>query len=330
MPVINSVSELSRREFVALGVGTFVVATIPFARSHRGRLIRRTMPAMGTIAEFAVVHRDPRRAHLAIDAAMAELARIEDLMTRFRASSEVGRANLLATLEPVRIGAETAFVVNAALRWADATDGNYDPAIGSAVALWDVTHRLQPPPEIAVDRYRSRQLHRKVEVGESRGAPVIQYHDRDVSMDLGSIAKGYGVDRAVAVLRDNGITQGIVSVGGDLYALGNYVDGTPWRVGIQDPSNASATIETFEVSDAGVATSGTYIRHFIYRGHNYHHLIDPSTGAPRVTPIQSFTVRADSCMHADVASTAGYGLGDAAANALFARTAPGTTVVRIA
>ena len=330
MSVNESGRTVSRRDFVALGMGAFVVATVPLARSRRARVVRRSMPVMGTIAHFAVVEGDARHAHFAIDAAMRELQRVEDVMTRFRASSEVGRANALASVRPVAIGAETALVVGASLRWADLTGGAYDPALGSAVALWDVLHRHVPPPDDAVSRFRNRQLHKQVEIGSSKGATVLVYHDRDVSIDLGSIAKGYGVDRATAVLRDHGIRDAIVCAGGDLYALGTYPDGTPWRVGIQDPSNEHGTIGTIEVSDAAIATSGTYMRHFTYHGHNYHHLLDPATAFPRETRVQSITVRSDSCMHADVASTAAFGMAEREANALYARCAPGTSVVRIA
>ena len=84
----------SRREFVAFGLGAFVVAALPLVERRRGRVVRRTMPVMGTIATFVVVHRDEREAHAAIDAAMDELRRVERIMTRFTTTSEIGQANL--------------------------------------------------------------------------------------------------------------------------------------------------------------------------------------------------------------------------------------------
>lgn len=322
--------QLSRREFLAIGTGAFVVAALPLAASRRDRITRRTMPVMGTIAEFAVVHNNPARAHLAIDAAMAELTRIEEMMTRFRMSSDIGRANEFAGRRAIVVTAETAFVVNAALRWASATSGRYDPAIGGAIALWDVTHREVPPEAGDIARFSKRDLYAKVEVGTRKGAPVLVYHDQEVRLDLGSIAKGYAVDRAASVLRDHGMRGGLISVGGDLFAIGGSADGSPWRLGIQDPTDPARMIDTIEVTEGAVATSGTYIQHFIYRGRDYHHLLDPSTGSPRETQIRSFTVRSDTCMHADVAATAAYGLDVADARSLFARYSPDTQVVRIA
>jgi thiamine biosynthesis lipoprotein len=320
----------SRREFVAFGLGAFAVAAFPLVERRRGRVVRRTMPVMGTIATFAVVHRDERAAHAAIDAGMEELRRIERTMTRFTSTSEIGQANLAAARGPVVLGRETAYVVNEALRWADATDGAYDPAIGGAVALWDINHRHEPPPSERVARLAGRALHRTVEVDTHRGVPVVLYRDDAAQLDLGSIAKGYGVDRAVVALRKHGVESGIVEAGGDLYALGTAPGGDPWRVGIQDPDDDRALIGTVDVADAAVATSGTYRQFFRYRGRRYHHLLDPATGAPRATAVESLTIMADRCVHADVAATALFGMPADRAARVLTRYAPGGSVVRMA
>src|SRR5512147_3105155 len=103
-------AEIGRREFVGLGLGAFVVASIPIARHRPVGVVRRTTPVMGTIAQFAVVHRDPQRAHAAIDAAIDELLWVERTMTRFTDTSDVGRANRLAARDGVLVTAETALV----------------------------------------------------------------------------------------------------------------------------------------------------------------------------------------------------------------------------
>ena len=143
---------------------------------------------MGTIAEFAVVHRDARRAEVAIDAAVDELRWVERTMTRFDDGSDIGRANRFAARGSVVITAETALVVTEALRWAEATNGMYDPAAGKIVKLWDVNHRHEPPPVASLAPLAGRRLHRAVEVGVFRDDHVLRYHDRDVSLDLGAIA----------------------------------------------------------------------------------------------------------------------------------------------
>ena len=319
-----------RRDFLALGLGAFVFGVLPFTSRRRERVTRRTLPVMGTIAEIAVVHADPRRAHSAIDDAMAELRRVERTMSRFTTTSDVGRANAHAARVPVPIGEPTAVVVAEALRWAEATDGAFDPAIGRAVRLWDVAHRHEPPPTADVHEYAHRHLYTLVEPDRRAGEPRLFFHDPDVALDLGGIAKGYGVDRAVDALRRAGITRALVNVGGDLYALGRSLDDEPWQVGIQDPGDAGSTIGTVEVADEAVATSGTYAQFFRHEGRRYHHLLDPETAAPRETLVRSLTVKADSCMHADVAATALFGMAREKAARLLAACAPGGELVRTA
>ena len=321
----------SRREFVALGIGAFVVASAPGLIRPKRRLIRRRVPVMGTVAEIGVVHRDQRFAQGAIGAAIAELRAVERTMTRFDDGSEVGRANLEAARSAVPVSDATAEVVAAALTWAEASDGRFDPTLGRAAALWDVGHRSAPPEAAELASLRASRkvedgptaagmagLYRSLELGRAGGEPVVVYHDDAVQLDLGGIAKGYGVDRAARALREWGITDALVNVGGDLYALGVSEDGDAWEVGVRDPDDAEELAATFRISDRAVATSGDYEQYFEHGGRRYHHLLDPRTGEPRQTTVRSVTVAADHCITADAAGTATFGQHPDAARRLIA------------
>ena len=320
---------IGRREFVGLGLGAFVAAAIPLAARRPAGVVRRSMPVMGTVAQFAVVHRDPAAAHAAIDAAAAELLWVDRTMTRFTDSSDVGRANRQAARAGVLVTAETAFVTEAALEWADALDGRYDPAVGAVCALWDVRNRHEPPAEERVAELAGRRFHRTVEVGTSRGGHAIRFHGEGAQLDLGSAAKGYAVDRAVDALRRRGIEKALVVAGGDLYALGTGPDGEPWEIGIQSPTDGHSLAGRLRLADRAVATSGTYRQFFRHRGRRYHHLMDPAIARPRETPMQSLTVVADSVLHADVATTALFGLDEATIAATLARRLPGAELARV-
>jgi FAD:protein FMN transferase len=298
----------TRRQVLLLGAGAFVVGMAPFLGRRRSRLHRRSVPCMGTVAEIGVVHPDTGYAHAAMEAAMAELRRVERTMTRFRNDSEVGQVNLGAGTEAVPVSTETGHVVGEALHWARVSDGAFDPCLGRAVALWAVGKRDEPPPRDRVRDLAGRHFWDSVEVGRWRGRPAIRLHDRDAALDLGGIAKGFGVDRAVAALRSWGITRGLVNVGGDLYAMGTAPDHGLWRVGIRDPDNPRALRETLEVEEAAVATSGDYQEFFEHEGIRYHHLLDPATAAPVRSPARSLTVVAGDCMTADAAATAAFGM----------------------
>ncbi|MBI2406895.1 MAG: FAD:protein FMN transferase [Gemmatimonadetes bacterium] len=319
-----------RREFLALGTGAFALAALPIALRRHVSVARRTVPVMGTIAELTVVHRDEAVAQGALEAALAELRWVETTMTRFSPTSDIGRANLGAAREGVVVSAETAKLVERALRWSSAAAGRFDPALGAASELWDVTNRHEPPPADQVARYANRSFWRHVDLSVGSGQGVLRYTDADVHVDLGGIGKGYSIDRAVQALRDRGIEHAIVNLGGDLYALGESPEGGAWRVGIKSPDDERQVARTFEVSNRAVATSGDYERFFRYRGTRYHHLMDPETAAPRRTNVRSVTVLADRCVDAEPCAVSTFGLSQDRALA-FARTQlAGAEVITIA
>jgi thiamine biosynthesis lipoprotein len=298
----------TRRDIVTLGIGAFVVAFAPLAARRTRRVVRRTIPMMGTIADVMVVTSRPDQARLAIDAAMAELAAVERGMSRFHADSDLGRANAEAARQPVGVSPATAGVIARALQWATWSDGAFDPAIGRVVELWDVTHRHAPPPPTLTARLAGRRLHRAVEVGLEGGRPALFYTSDDVHLDLGGIAKGYGVDRAADALRAQRMNDALINVGGDLVALGCAADGNPWRVGVRSAEYLHSLTTSIDAVDCALATSGDYEQFFRHRGVKYHHLMDPVTAAPGRGPRHSVTVRADRCIDADAGATAVFGM----------------------
>ena len=320
---------VSRREFVGLGLGAFVAASIPLSRRQPAGLVQRSIPVMGTVARFAVVHHDAAQAQLAIDAAIDELLHVERVMTRFTDTSDVGRANLLAATDAVPVTRETALVTAESLRWADVLDGRYDPALGAVTRLWNVKDRHEPPDDDAISVLAGRGFHRMVEVGATGGTQVLRFHGKGPKLDLGSIAKGFGVDQAVRALRQNGIDNALVVAGGDLYALGTAPDGEPWSIGIQSPSDMREIVGTLRLENRAVATSGTYRQFFRHRGHRYHHIMDPVTARPRETAMQSLTIIADRVMHADAATTALYGMNEGDIQRHLVKQLPGAELARV-
>jgi FAD:protein FMN transferase len=308
----------SRRDVLFLGIGG-LAAAVPFARRAPLALVRRNVLVMGTVAEFAVAHRDPAAAHAAIDAAVAALRDVDETMSRFKPTSDVGRANHGATRRAVPVRVETAEVLAESLRWAAESEGAFDPCLGGAVALWDVGHRTQPPPAAECRRFANRQLYRALELGHHGGQTVVRLHDEEARIDLGGIAKGYGVDRAVAALRAHGVENALVGAGGDLYALGRSPAGEPWTVGIQSPDDPAQLALSMRLEDAAIATSGDYRQYFDHGDRRYHHLLDPVTGEPRHTPTRSVSVIAGTCMAADAGATVAFGLGAKPAAGVLAR-----------
>lgn len=328
-------SRLSRRRFVSIGAGAFVVAALPGLPGlprlalGRERLVRRSVPVMGTIADLMVVDVDEARAHAAIDAAIRELQWVDATMSHFSATSDVGRANLAATDDAVTITEATATVIEESLRWARVSDGRFDPCLGRATALWTAEGRRMPPADAEVKRLTVEGAYLDLDLDRDRGRHTVRFRSEGLAIDLGGIAKGYGVDRAVEALRRAGVANALVNAGGDLYALGRSEDG-PWKVGVRDPFDPARLTAALEMSDRGVATSGDYFRYFDHAGRRYHHLLDPATGEPRRSRQHSVTIAAATCMAADAAATTVFGLEEHTARRLLDRTDPDVRVVHSA
>jgi thiamine biosynthesis lipoprotein len=316
----------NRRDFLTLGVGALAVATLPRALRRKDRLVRRTVPLMGTYAEIAVRHRDEAWAQRGIDAALAELRRVDRTMSSFKADSDVGRLNALAGREPAAVSEDCAEVLVAALGWAEASDGRFDPCLGKLVDLWHVETRTAPPTDAEVTAAGRGSHFRSLEVDRGGSIPRAVLAERNVAVDLGGIAVGYAVDLATRSLREQGIFNAIVNVGGDLAAMGTDADDEPWSVGVRSPEHVSEMVTTLRVSDRAVTTSGDYFKYFQYGGRRYHHLLDPVTGEPRRTSMHSLTIEAPTCIDADAGATALYGLDRPTADRILAARAPGARV----
>jgi thiamine biosynthesis lipoprotein len=311
-----STAPVDRRTFLALGAGALGVAAAPSWLRPRERLVRLTVPVMGTIGELAIPARSEPVARQALHAAAAELRRIEGLMTRFQPHSDVGRFNAAPNGTTIEISYETAEVVRASLEWAEASGGAFDPTLERLTALWDPSHVLEPPDEGSVrGAVAETGGWRALDSGfPSRTAMAAEGRPSLVrapgaSLDLGGIAKGYGVDQAARVLREHGVFRGLVNVGGDLVALGDGPGGRPWRIGVRDPRGHEGTIQTLDITDAAVATSGDYLRFFEHDGERYHHILDPRTGSPVRSRIRTVTVVAADAMTADASATVAFAMG---------------------
>lgn len=318
---------LTRRRLLTLGGGVFVVALVPQALRHQRQLVTRTIPVMGTVAEVLVVHHDRAEAEAAIDLAFERLRWVDATMSRFQAESDVGRVNLGAWRDAVPVHPATAAVIGEALRWAELSEGAYDPGVARLVEAWDVTHRTQPPAREAFQRLAGRRFHRGIGLDRWQGRPVVRFDSPDIGLDLGGIAKGYAVDAAIGVLESVGIRDAVVNAGGDLRAIGRSADGDWWRVGVRDPAAPARISSEIEVVDQAIATSGDYLQGFDYGGRRYHHILDPATGEPREAAVHSVTVRAQTCLAADAGATAVFGVPLDQARAMLRGSAPELEVV---
>lgn len=271
-------------------------------------IVRRSHHAMGTLVVITAWTTDPSKAQAAFKAAFDELDRLEAVLTVWRKDSDVTRVNARAGKGPVKVSEDTIRVVKKALELSKITDGKFDVTFGALSGLWKFDHDQDdkiPDPE-EVKRRLPFIGYEHIVVDEAE--QTIALDKEGVSIHLGGIGKGYGVDRAVEILKAHGLRDFMVQAGGDLYVSGKRGE-RPWRVGIRDPRGPrDAFFAAAEVTDATFSTSGDYERFFIEDGVRYHHILDPDLGRP-ARGTRSVTIMAPDAMTADALSTGVFILG---------------------
>ena len=259
---------------------------------------------MGTAVRVELWHQDETAGRAAIDAVMTEMRRIDRLMSTYKADSELSRVNREAAKRPVAVTKELFDLVSRSLEVSEMTGGAFDITYASAGHLYNYRHKIKPSAE-ALGEALPTIDYRYVILNKSDTSIAFQ-HD-GVRVDLGGIAKGHAVDRAIGLLQARGIKQAIVSAGGDSRIVGDR-QGRPWMVGVRDPRREKEMAAILPLSDTAVSTSGDYERYFELDGVRYHHIISPASGRP-ATGVRSVTVVGQDSTTMDALSTSVFVMG---------------------
>jgi thiamine biosynthesis lipoprotein len=262
-------------------------------------LRERKLGVMGTDLEIKVLGTEVALLDEAIEAAIVEIRRVEDLMTDWRPSPLMD-LNAAAGQGPVEVQPELAALISRGLQFGELTGGAFDITYAGAGKLWDFKRRPPLVPDEETVRAALENVgYARVTVDLEKSTVELP---EGMRLGLGGIAKGYGVDRAMAVLLEHGIEHAMVSAGGDLKVLGRKL-GKPWEIAIRHPRDRQRVLALLPVSNTCVMTSGDYERFFEHEGKRYHHILDPRTGYP-ATGCMSATVIAQDAANADSLATA--------------------------
>lgn len=278
---------------------------------------------MGTTWEITISGVDAsneERARTAVDAALNEVDRLENVLSEWRPDTEISRVNAQAGIAPVRIGPDLLACVKASLEVSRWSDGAFDISWAALRGLWDFSAQSQhiPPTEAAIREKLPLWNYRNIVLDEA--ASTLYLRQRGMAIGLGGVAKGYGLDHAADILVRAGFNDFIMSSGGQVLAHGHRGP-RAWRVGIRHPRR-DTYFAFLEVPNGGsISTSGDYEHTFEHDGTTYHHIIDPHTGFPSRASA-SVTLFAPTGLAADAVDTAAFILGPARAIPLLA-SAPG-------
>ncbi|MDR0663553.1 MAG: FAD:protein FMN transferase [Spirochaetaceae bacterium] len=237
------------------------------------------------------------------------LREIEGRMSVTLPGTELGNINANAGIEPVAVHPDVFEVIELAVLYAELSGGAFDPTVGPLVSLWGIggDHPRLPSQE-EIEAVLPLVNWRDIELDRERLTVFLK--KPGMALDLGAIAKGYAADEAWRILKKNRIQRALIDLGGNILVYGEKRDGSPWRVGIQDPLDSrGAYIGIVEIRDQTVVTSGVYERFFETGGTRYHHILSPDYGYPVRNGLLSVSIVTSRSVDADALSTSAFVLG---------------------
>lgn len=236
--------------------------------------------------------------------AVAEIQRLDNLLSIGKEDSEISKLNKSGS---AALSDDTAVMVAKALDLYKSTGGAFDITVLPLMELWGfTTQEYYVPTEDEIQSTLQRVGADKLTWDES--TQTLTLGDKQ-EIDLGGIAKGFTSSRIMEIFKQDGVTCGMVSLGGNVHLLGTKQDGSAWRVGIQDPDNTDDMLGVLQANDCAVITSGAYERNFEKDGVTYHHIIDPATGKPSNSGLTSVTIVSKDGTLADGLSTSLFVMG---------------------
>lgn len=260
-------------------LGAVLLAAALAACAPRAEVFHHQAFVFGTLVDVSVYGSDAAQAEAASAAVLAEFDRLHRAYHAWEPSELTALNDAIARGETATVSDELAAMLLDAQRIAATGDELFDPALGGLIALWGfhsdtfVPHRPDPARLQALLAAHPRMS--DLVIDGSR----VSSRNPAVQLDLGGYAKGYALDRAVAILKAQGVTSALINIGGNVMAIGKKGD-LPWRIGIQHPRRPGplATLPLYD--GEAVGTSGDYQRYFELDGVRYSHLLDPRSGEP--------------------------------------------------
>lgn len=257
--------------------------TIELEDAVAGESVSQDVFAMDT---YMTVTAFGSHAEEAVDQAVAEINRLDTLLSTGSADSEVSKIN--QGLE-TNLSEDTTYLLSRSLELYDSTDHVFNIAVYPLMEAWGFTSgNYRVPDQSTLDDLLTYTDVSKINFNQK--AASVDFDMEGMKVDLGGIAKGYTSTRIMDIYKACGVTSGLVNLGGNVQVLGAKTDGSAWRIGIQDPQDSESYLGALSIVDKAVITSGGYERYFEQDGKTYHHIIDPATGYPAENGLISVTI----------------------------------------
>ena len=257
---------------------------------------------MGNRFEISVVAKDADWGNRAIDKGIAEIQRLEKLLTTFSDDSQTQLINANAGIRPVVVDKDVFGLISRSIRISELTQGSFDLTYGSIdKSLWnfDLNMKSLPPRDVAKTMVRLVN-YKNIILNQEENSVFLK--EKGMRIGFGGIGKGYAAEMAKKVIQEYGVESGIVNASGDLTTWGKQPGNLDWTIGIADPDTKNLPFSYLKIGNMAVATSGNYEKYVTIDGRKYSHTINPKTGLP-VTGIKSVTIISPNAELSDALAT---------------------------
>ncbi len=273
-----------------------------FALHANAQVLReRAVTLMGSRFDISIVAVNAQTADQHIDEVVAEMARIEDLISDWKASSQISEVNRNAGIKPIKVDREVFDLTKRSLYFSTITQGAFDISYAAMDKIWYFDGSMKAmPSEAEIKKSVVKVGYKNIELDSA--ASTIFLKVEGMKIGFGATGKGYAADKGRELMETKGIKAGIVNASGDMTTWGSKPDGKPWYVGVTNPFNEEKSIAIIPLKREAITTSGSYEKFVEFNGKRYAHIINPVTGYP-ATGLISVTVLGPSAEMANGFST---------------------------
>ncbi|MDV3797382.1 FAD:protein FMN transferase [Elizabethkingia anophelis] len=284
---------------------TLLLCTISIsAQVQRSRLIT----LMGSRFQITLVDKDSISAERNIDKAVAEITRIENLISEWRPETQISQVNQNAGIKPIKVDREVFDLTKKGLYFSKLTDGAFDISIVAMDKIWKFDDSMDELPSEQAIKESVRNVGYRNIILDSTNSTIF-LRNPGMKIGFGSIGKGYAADKTRDLMKSMGVKAGIIDASGDISTWGTQPDGKPWAIGINNPFNDHKMAAILYFKENSVTTSGSYEKYAEIHGKRYSHIMNPKTGYPS-TGLTSVTITGPNATMANGFSTSVMVLGE--------------------
>ncbi|WP_438822104.1 FAD:protein FMN transferase [Flavobacterium anhuiense] len=256
--------------------------------AHSQVLRKRTTLLMGGRFDISIVDKDSISAEKNIDEVIAEITRIENLISDWKPTSQVSEVNQNAGIKPVKVDREVFELTKRAIKLSEITNGGFDISFAAMDRIWKFDGSITEMPSAdAIKKSVEKVGYKNIILDSTESTIFLKL--KGMKIGFGALGEGYATDKCRAMMIAKGVQAGIINGSGDMSTWGKQPNGKDWKIGITNPFKPEKILAAIPLKEGAVTTSGSYEKFVVFNGKRYSHIINPATGYP-ATGLCSVTV----------------------------------------